>query len=267
MKAFGPVHAFFNAWVFLTRLPCPDWVEHSARHQSQAACHAPLIGIIVGGVTGLLVIGLALIWPPAVVVALSMAFSVWLTGAFHEDGLGDVCDGFGGGWSRDQTSAIMKDSRIGAFGTIGLVLILLIKYVTLTEIVRLLLVANSETTQWAYTLAWMLVAGHSLSRFAAVSFMFTDAYAGSDQASKSGFIATPMRISGFLYAAGCGLISLLVLSFWYPLAVIALPAVWFTRAYMRRLFTRRLGGYTGDCLGAVQQLTEVVFYLSVCAVL
>ena len=258
------VHIFFNAVVFFTRIPCPKWVIHSPEYQRQAVIYAPLIGWIVGAIAALTLITVALILPLAIAIILSMAVSVWITGAFHEDGLGDVCDGFGGAWSADKTHTIMKDSRIGTFGAVGLILVLLLKFVVLSEIGHIF----TKTTESLIVLSAALVSGHAVSRLAAISLILTHRYIGDDKASKSVLMATSPGQGRFVFAVFCGLVPLLVFSglglspVWFALA-----PVFFIRWYLARLFVRRLAGYTGDCLGAAQQLTEVAFYLGVCAML
>jgi adenosylcobinamide-GDP ribazoletransferase len=116
---------------FLTRLPTPRLREFDPSWLSQSARYFPLIGVLIGALN-LLVWWLASRRQPAsVAIGLMMGISMLLTGAFHEDGFADTCDGLGGGGSRERVLAIMKDSRIGAFGAIGLVLMLGLKWTTL----------------------------------------------------------------------------------------------------------------------------------------
>lgn len=125
------IELFFNALRFFTRMPVPRWVGHSTDLLNHSARYFPLVGWLVGlvGAAGFLIVGLAL--PVSLAIVLSMAATIRFTGAFHEDGFGDVCDGFGGGWDRAQVLSIMKDSRIGAYGAIGLVLMLIAKFLAL----------------------------------------------------------------------------------------------------------------------------------------
>ena len=118
------IRLFFTALMFFTRLPCPAWVGYSESYLNHSARYFPLVGVIVGGIGGLTFWLAQLIWPPSIAVLLSMLATIAVTGAFHEDGLADSCDGFGGGWGKEQVLAIMKDSRLGTFGAIGLGLIL-----------------------------------------------------------------------------------------------------------------------------------------------
>ena len=258
------VHIFFNALVFFTRLPCPNWVLHTPEYQRQVSVYAPLIGWVVGIICSLTLITTALILPLTVALALTMAVSIWITGAFHEDGLSDVCDGFGGAWNADQIYAIMKDSRIGAYGVVGLFLVLLIKFIVLVEIGRSFTTIDDSVVVLSAT----LLSGHAISRFAAISLIFTHPYKGGGEASKSFLVATSPGQGGVVFAVGCGSAPLVLFSVIKLSAVwLALAPVFLIRWYLGQLFMRRLGGYTGDCLGAVQQLTEVAFYLGVCAII
>ena len=150
---------FFTALGFFTRLPVPAWVPWSSERMHHAARYFALVGWVVGGAGALGYLALAWLLPPAVAVVLSMALTIRLTGAFHEDGFADSCDGLGGGWDKAQILAIMKDSRIGSYGTIGMVLMLLAKAAALVELA-------SPAVQGAGVALALLVA-HPLSRLAA----------------------------------------------------------------------------------------------------
>ena len=107
---------FFGAVRFFTRLPVPAWVGHSSDALERSSRYFPAIGLIVGSVAALVLTLGDLIWPKTLAVLASMASTLYVTGAFHEDGWSDMVDGFGGGWEKPQILAIMKDSRIGSFG-------------------------------------------------------------------------------------------------------------------------------------------------------
>ena len=155
---------FFAALGYFTRLPVPGWVGYSPDGLARAARYLPAIGLLVGGV-GALVFWLAgQVWVQPVAVVLSMIATIALTGAFHEDGLGDTADGLGGGWDKAKILAIMKDSRVGSYGVIAIVLALLGKFALLSTLPAGQVVAA-------------LIAGHAVSRFCAVSLMATMDYA------------------------------------------------------------------------------------------
>lgn len=241
---------FFAALRFFTRLPVPAWVGHGQDQLNHAARYFPLIGILVGiigaGVTELAALAL----PIGVAVLLGMAATILATGGFHEDGFADSCDGFGGGWDKAQVLTIMKDSRIGSYAALGVGLILLTKWSALTEL---------DAGLGPPFLAIALIAGHAVSRLASTVLIYFLDYVRDDDSSKSKPLAQRMAPGELAVAALCGLLPCLLL----PLAEVlaALAAVFLSTLLAARYFLRRIGGYTGDCLGAAQQLGEVAFYL------
>lgn len=241
---------FFTALMFFTRIPCPTWVPYSEDRLNQAARYFPWVGLVVGGVGAAVFWGAYLIFPLPIALLLSMATTIYVTGAFHEDGFADLCDGFGGGWGKEQVLTIMKDSRLGTYGAVGLVFILALKWMALAEIVP-------------QQIPWLLVIGHTLSRFVSATFLYTHDYVQADRQSKAKPLAVRMT-GGELRIAAVGgllpwLLGVILIEPWWGLAIVpVLTARW----WLGRLFVRRLGGYTGDCLGAAQQVTEVVLYLT-----
>ena len=239
--------AFFAAIRFFTRLPAPAWGGHAAG-LDRAAPYLPLVGALIGGLCAAIYWLAQLVLPsepfrPAVLLA--MGAGLYLTGAFHEDGLADTADGLGGAWDKARILDIMKDSRTGSYGVAALSLALLSKFILL-----------SSLDQVAVPIA--LLAGHALSRWLALGLMVGMDYARAD-AAKAAPVAKRLSLLVWLVAglpvAAVGLYlpgSQLVFALLLPL----LSALW-----LARLFARWLGGYTGDCLGAVQQVTELAFYL------
>lgn len=240
---------FFAALRFFTRLPVPAWVGHAQAQLDHASRYFPLVGWIVGLLGALVTWLAAWVLPLSLAVVLGMAATILVTGAFHEDGFADSCDGFGGGWSKEQVLAIMKDSRIGSYGAIGIGLLLLTKWNALLELEELVLSC--------------LVAGHALSRAAAVSLIYSLDYA-RDETGKAKPLAVRMGSGELALACSFGLLPLALLP--WPLALQGLAAVAITTWLMARYTLRRLGGYTGDVLGATQQLAELAFYLGVLCV-
>lgn len=235
---------FFGAVRFFTRLPVPGWVGHSADALNHSARYFPLVGLIVGLIGALLFALTSFFWPKTLAVLLAMAATIYATGAFHEDGWADMVDGFGGGWTRERTLEIMKDSRIGSYGAIALVLLLLGKFMALVEL-DMLLVAPA------------LIAGHALSRLCSTVLLYLLDYAREEGKAKP--LATRISAGELALASVFGLIGLLLLP--PQAAVLGLLFAGATTAYLARKIKQRLGGYTGDCLGATQQLTEFAFYL------
>ena len=235
----------FIALGFLTRIPIPRSIEHSAENLNDAARYFPAVGLLVGAFAALAYTLAALIWPPAIAVLLSMIGTVLLTGAFHEDGLTDSCDGFGGGWDRTQILTIMKDSRIGTYGAMGLGLIVALKFIALESLAASAIVSA-------------LLIGHCWSRLLATSYLFNFEYA-REEGSKVKPLATRLTPGGLQIAALCALPLVFLIEPLQVLGIVVALAIW--RWAFGRYFTRRLGGYTGDCLGAAQQVAEVLIYL------
>ena len=241
---------FFTALMFYTRIPTPKWVPYSKQHLQDASQYLPLVGWVIGGIGAGIFMLANQLFPISVAVILSTIATILATGAFHEDGFADVCDGFGGGWEKDRVLEIMKDSSVGAFGAIGIFLLLALKLTTLATIPVELL-------------PFIIFVAHPLSRFAAVSLMFTHDYARKTKDSKSEKLARQMGWQGLTVSTLFGLLPLILLPLKFLWLI--LP-VFILRLLMSAYFQKRIGGYTGDCAGAVQQVTEVGAYLGVLAV-
>jgi len=241
-----------GAFIFYSRIPLPSsWFSAKTSHCSR---YFSLVGWLVGGVSvGIWLLAQMMFSDSSgtlsevslpIAILLGMIAAVLLTGALHEDGFADTCDGFGGGWSPEERLRIMKDSRIGTYGALGLVFLLLLKFFALLQI---------ETA----ILPWVWFAGNTLSRFVSISQLRFLAYVQDAAKSKSG----PMsEFSGvdLIVNAVFGLLPLLFIGNQVWVALPAVAIVWW---FLLMYFKRKLGGVTGDCLGATQQLSEVVFYL------
>ena len=184
-----------------------------------------------------------------------MMLTVYITGAFHEDGFTDSCDGFGGGWTKEQVLTIMKDSRIGAYGTVGIILLLGLKLLTLYEIglisVPILIISYFNA--------------HIASRFMAVLVIQNHDYVQDIDKSKSKPIAAKKLGVGEMVYSGSFMLLASLLFYPHYVLLFAFPILYLTQLYLGWFFKRRIGGYTGDALGATQQITEVMFYLSILA--
>lgn len=237
---------FLTAIMFFTRIPVRV-VQFETSDLNHAARFFPLVGIFVGAIAALSFWIFQLVLPMEIAITLSMASSILLTGAFHEDGLADAIDGLGGGWEREQVLAIMVDSRIGSYGVVGLVMVLLAKYQALS---------HSDVLQ----IPIALIAGHALSRWCAVMVMATQNYVKSEGKSKP--LATQLSRLEWVMATCFGLLPLLLVGLAGLIALMPVILVW---VWFSLKIKRRIGGYTGDCLGAMQQLTEVGFYIGLLA--
>ncbi|MCV9928978.1 adenosylcobinamide-GDP ribazoletransferase [Flavobacterium sp. LS1R49] len=257
------LHIFFTALMFYTRIPCPKNIDHNPDYLNKASRYFPLIGWIVGGISFLAFYGASFLVSASAAIIIGMIAGILTTGAFHEDGFADVCDGFGGGWTKEKILLIMKDSAIGAYGAIGVVLLFLLKFQLLSELVT---IETITTQQSVVTILLLFIAGHSISRLAAISIVFTHEYSREDATSKSKPIAKNFTWKEVLGSFFFGLLPLLVLSYFqYQLLLVIIP-VFLARYFLARYFQKWIDGYTGDCLGATQQVCEVIFYLSVIAI-
>lgn len=245
---------FFTALGYFTRLPVPAWVAWSPERLARAAAYLPLVGWVVGLAGAATLSALALVLPVSLAVILSMALTIRFTGALHEDGFADACDGLGGGWDKAQILAIMKDSRIGSYGAIGLVLMLLAKAAALIEL----------ATASPSAAAIALLVAHPLSRLAASAVLHALPYARSDDSSKAVAVAQRLSRTELAMASAFGLLPALVLLAPLP-GLSALLLATLVTLWLARLFLRRLGGHTGDLLGAVQQAAELACYAGILA--
>lgn len=277
------VRLFFIALQFFTRVPVPTWVGYRPEWLQACARHFPLVGAVVGMAGALVLAAASLWWPPLVAVLLSMAFTVWMTGGFHEDGWADTCDGLGGSVSRERALAIMKDSRLGSYGALGLALMLGLKAATLTSLLAPLLGELSEAESshvHQVLLGWTLMAlvwSHATSRLAPVLLIRALPYAGDAGHAKAKPLATQVSWGGVLGAMLVWALLSLALAWWVLHIGWPVPTLWRAMGWaslavalatwgMARWLRRRLGGYTGDTLGAAQQVTELASLLAWLAV-
>ena len=270
---------FLLALQFFTRIPVTGrlavWVGFSPAMLRASAAYFPAVGVVIGclvvALSATLMYYLPTAYAPLVAAALGTAWSVWLTGAFHEDGLADVADGLGGSYDRERALIIMKDSRVGAFGAIAVVLALLSK-------VALLALLGAVGTLW---MCFALMAGHVVSRTWPLLIIRWLPHVGDDAGSKSKPLADQISLASLILALLWCATTLALIS-WVAASVLSGTDVQtLTTAqvlsvlkvlacgglasalifvYLLRLFERRLQGFTGDCLGTTQQLCEIAFY-------
>ena len=247
----------FIALQFLTRVPVPRWVGFEPDWLHQSARHFALIGVVVGALAAVVLWGTSQVLPLPVAVLLSMAATMFATGGFHEDGWADTCDGLGGAVSRARALAIMKDSRIGAYGAMGLLLMLTLKAAALASL----------PVAWACA---ALLLGHTASRAASTALIRFLPYAGDLAHAKAKPLA--QRISTAGLAVSCGWVVMVAVGLvlcrplWIVSVALGLVCAAFGAVCCARWFHRRLGGVTGDTLGATQQLTELMLLLGWSAV-
>lgn len=246
---------------FLTRLPVPPFKNYNPQWLHQSSRHFPAVGLLVGLLcAGVFWFG-SVLFTPLVAAVLSTVFGIKLTGAFHEDGLADSCDGLGGGLTRERTLTIMKDSRLGTYGVLGLVSALLLKISLLATMpLSVAIVA--------------LIIGHTASRLLCISLLALLPYGGEIEHAKAKPMAQQLTPLQGLFSSGWLLVAVVLVMVIFPNAIqqisigqwlLALVLALVATDYMRRLLRRRLDGYTGDGLGATQQLSEVAIYAGLAA--
>ncbi len=207
------------------------------------------MGILVGGIGAGVFWGAQLLWPPIIAILAAMAAVARATGAFHEDGLADTFDGFGGGWTTETILSIMKDSRIGTYGVVALVLVLAAKVTALASLDPM-------------SVVWALIAGHVLGRWSSLPLIWQYEYVRDESSTGKPFAATvtPGRLAvGTILAFG---VVALVLR---GQAVPVLIGTLLVTALSGLFFRRQIGGITGDTLGAANQLVELSTYLALAA--
>ena len=258
-----PLKHFLIALQFFTRIPITGrlaaWVGYSPAMLRASSVYFPLVGSVVGSfAAGILLLALVLLPSGSLgallAAALATAASVWLTGGFHEDGLADTADALGGYVPRDKALEIMKDSRIGNYGSLSLIVVLGLK------IFALAVLAEQATLLAAAALLW----AHTLSRVSPLLLMISLPHVGDLSASKSKPLAdaiSPLQLLAALCwpaLLAAGLAYALPTGAWALAAALMLLAAWRLRAW----FALRLGGFTGDTLGCAQQISELLAYFA-----
>ncbi len=231
------------ALTFLTRLPAPGptraWVGHAPDMLARSARWFPAVGLVVGAIAAAVWLAASAALPPAVAAGLALAAGIAVTGALHEDGLGDCCDGLGGHAPRERALEIMRDSRIGAYGAAGLVFSIGLRWAALAALdpasgAAALLIAHSGGRA-------MIAAALALAGYARTEGLATSA---GGVESREALVALAIALGvAVVLGLGAGALAFLVA------AIAAGVMLW-------RL-VRRLGGYTGDGLGAIEQVAEV----------
>jgi adenosylcobinamide-GDP ribazoletransferase len=244
---------FLIALQFLTRIPIgsvgawpPDWLARAAKYM-------PLVGALIGAVAGAAVLASALFFPEPLPIVIGLATAIAVTGALHEDGLADTVDAFGGGKNREHCLEIMKDSRIGTYGTLALIVVLALKGAALLSLDPL-------------SAACVFIAAHSGARLGTVLTLWTLSYAGDGGSAKVSRPASELTLPELAIAIVLGLT---------PGLLLLKPATFFVSAAfafvaataMALMARRRVGGYTGDVLGAIEQAYETTFFVFAAAII
>jgi adenosylcobinamide-GDP ribazoletransferase len=235
---------FLVGVMFLTRLPVPVRLDHADGRLARAARYFPLVGLLIGAVVGGVFWCAALVLPGMIAAGIALAVGLLLTGALHEDGFADCCDGLGGGSTRERVLEIMRDSRLGTYGAAGLVFSIGLRWSALS--------ALSPGQGFG-----ALIVGHAVSRAMIPPVLASGRYARSEG------LASHVAGVGAVEVAVALALGLLVAMIVGPAAgLVAVCASAVGAALMFGLLLRRLGGYTGDGLGAVQQVAEIAILLT-----
>lgn len=242
------IHSFWTALMFLTRIPAPynpPWHQDSL---VKASHFFPIIGLIVGTLCGAAFYLGAHFWNPMVGAALALLCGALITGAMHEDGLADTCDGLWGGMSPEKRREILKDSRMGAYGSLSMVLAALLKFAAL----------SSLSPKDGFI---ALVLAHSFGRALPTLLMATLPYGGNPDRAKSSYT------QGVPWGPALSNLSILISLTTLVVICLHLEFVWIWLALIliwqgsRILFVRKIQGYTGDTLGASEQAMEIAVLL------
>lgn len=237
---------FFTAVMFYTRIPVPASTGYSPENLNKATRYFPLIGYIVGGAGALAFMAAHTLFSVSISVIFLLIVQILVTGAFHEDALSDFCDGFGGGYTKEKILAIMKDSRIGTYGAVALLMLLLSKFV---------LISSFDVEK----IPLIIISAHVISRLNPVFLIFLSNYVADVDKSKSKPVGQKASVSTLVIAVIIGIIPLFFVSLIQFAAIVLIEFL--ILLYLRYYIHRHIGGYTGDVLGALQQFSEIAFYL------
>lgn len=236
------------AFIFFTRLPF--WKIHSVptEYFKNVVNYWTLTAWLTAGVMAGMLWLSSQVLPTAIAVLIAIASRILLTGAFHEDGLADFFDGFGGGTTREKTLAIMKDSHIGSYGVIGLIFYFGLLYMLIDSL--------------SYPLAFAaILAGDPWSKFCASQIINRLPYARKEEESKVKVIYNRMTPIAFILSFIAGALPLVIflpVNYWWA-CILPFLMFWILSSLMKK----RLQGYTGDCCGAMFLLCELSFYLGI----
>lgn len=257
--AIGPLRrewrGFWLAVQFFTRLPTPQFEGFRPEWLNDAAKWFPAVGLLVGGLSAAMLWLAAQVFPMPIAAGLALAAGAVVTGAFHEDGLADTFDALGGHVERAKALVIMKDSRLGSYGALALMIVTGLRWAALAALPLALAIPA-------------LVAAHAVARGGATALMARLDYV-RDEDGKSKPLAVALGpfsliMALLLSALPLGLATALTPALW-PAWLAGAAGVALVHAWCARWYRRRLGGFTGDTLGCAEQLGEAAFLLAVVA--
>jgi len=236
---------FFTAVQFLTRLPVPRRSGSPEEQLGKAAAFFPLVGLIVGCGAALVFVLLQRVLPLSAAVLGAIIFATFITNGLHEDGLADAFDGFGGGWTKERILEIMRDSRIGVYGVLALIFLILGKLNFLSSL------SQGQIWRW-------LIVGHTAARWTILPLCAWLPYARAEGQGK----LVVKQVGALEIVLGTATLSLVLLFVSWQGALAAFLVTALVTLLSGLYFRTRLQGLTGDCLGAANQVTEVALYLT-----
>ncbi len=257
MEPFGAVRRevgrYFAAQQFLTRLPCPAWTPYTPTDLAASAGWFSCVGLLVGGVVGAIVVALRDVVTPTFAAIVAIAAGAAVTGAFHEDGFADTCDAFGG-YTVERRREIMRDSRVGTFGALGLFSIVLAKISVLGSLA-------SELSSWMLFL--VCICAHTVSRAATVLAIRLVPAVNDPTSKTQNYRVSWGRVA---FAMIVPAVPLAVATFRWDAAVLGGCIVVLVE-FARPFFQRFSSGVSGDGLGAINQVAEVLVWATAAATL
>jgi adenosylcobinamide-GDP ribazoletransferase len=246
------LNSFLGAVVFLTQIPVASFYQFRREELSRSVIYFPVVGGLIGLVGGIVLMTSQNFLPDSISVLLCMAAMVAITGGMHEDGLADTADGLFGGRNPAHCLEIMKDSHLGTFGALAIWFSLTAKFLLLG-----FLVASHASLAFA-----ALVAANAVGRGACVALLYFYPYVRVEE-SKSKPFGNRLTRRELLPALAIAVALAFVLL--NGAAALGVLAATFSAALAGNYFKRKIGGVTGDCLGAANQLVELAIYLALAA--
>ena len=238
---------------FFSRCPIVKSITFKEYPFHLGNAYFPLLGVLIALLSFIAYYFAHSLFNDAISIIFMLLAGVLLTGAFHEDGFADCCDAFGGGYNKQQRLAIMKDSQIGSYAVVGLIVLFSLKINVLISL--------AEKGELAFLLA--LISAASLSRLSTLYIMQFSDYARAGSVSKSSSSSQRLPLRYFITATLFTLLTLSGFSISWMLTVIALVSISTLLCYL--YFNNKIAGYSGDCLGFLQQLNELLILLALLA--
>ena len=241
----------YATFIFFTRLPLWRWYQPPQACYSMVVEHWPLVGWLTGACMSAILFFGHDVMPWNIIVLLAILARLLLTGALHEDGLADFCDGFGGGGNdRERILQIMKDSHIGTYGVLGLIFY-----------VGLLYSCISSMSYFQAALA--VLAGDAYSKMLAAQIIMFLPYARTEQTAKNHTVYRKMTVRAGLILFTEGILPMLPLFYYFGFNSLLIFTPCIVMYFLYYMMNRKIHGYTGDCCGALFLIIELTFYMTV----